>query len=73
MGVERELADLRERLSKVQEMKVRKASIEKELGQVWVEGGAVLKKPTYVQDDAEAHAAEKAVYETASEGEGLDL
>jgi len=70
MGVERELTDLRERLSKVQEMNTRKSVIEKELSQVWVEGGAVLEKPAYVPDEAEAQAIEKAVYETASEGEG---
>ena len=70
MGVERELTDLRERLSKVQEMNTRKSVIEKELSQVWVEGGAVLEKPAYVSDEAEAQAIEKAVYETASEGEG---
>ena len=62
MGVERELADLRERLAKVQEMEARKAEIEKELAQVWVEGGDALEEPSYVQD-------EKRVYETASEGE----
>jgi len=70
MGVERELADLRERLSKVQELKTRRSAIEKELSQVWVEGGAVLNKPTYIKDDPEGQGAEKAVYETASEGEG---
>ena len=71
MGVERELADLRDRLSKVREMENRKSAIEKELGQVWVQGGAVLEKPTYVPDDVEAQTTEKAIYETASEGEGL--
>ncbi|KAG9242489.1 ABC transporter transmembrane region 2-domain-containing protein, partial [Calycina marina] len=47
MGVEIELADLRERISKVRELECRKADIEKELSQVWVEGGAILDKPVY--------------------------
>jgi ATP-binding cassette subfamily D (ALD) long-chain fatty acid import protein len=37
--VEKELAELRERLSKVEEWKSRRAQIEEELNRVWVEGG----------------------------------
>lgn len=38
-SVEKELAELRERLERVEEWKQRRNEIEKELGQVWVEGG----------------------------------
>jgi ATP-binding cassette subfamily D (ALD) long-chain fatty acid import protein len=37
-SVEKELAELRERLSKVQEWKKRRQEIEEELNRVWVEG-----------------------------------
>jgi ATP-binding cassette subfamily D (ALD) long-chain fatty acid import protein len=50
MGVERELADLRERLSKVDEWEARKVEIEKELEKVWVEGGEELEKPDYAEE-----------------------
>lgn len=50
MGVERELVDLRERLAKVDEWEERKKKIEDELAKVWVEGGEVLKAPTYTTD-----------------------
>ncbi len=39
MHVERELQELRERLSQVEQWKARREEIEKELAQVWVEGG----------------------------------
>lgn len=45
MHVERELQDLRERLEKVEEWKARRDQIEKELAQVWVEGGESLEAP----------------------------
>lgn len=55
MHVERELADLRERLSKVEEWKLRREEIERELAQVWVEGGETLHPPPYEQNsDKEA-------------------
>lgn len=37
-SVEKELAELRERLSKVEEWKKRRQEIEEELNRVWVEG-----------------------------------
>lgn len=45
MHVERELQDLRERLARVDEWKARRDEIEKELAQVWVEGGEALQPP----------------------------
>lgn len=49
MVVEKELQDLRERLSQVEEWKARHEAIEKELAKVWVEGGDDLDPPPYVQ------------------------
>lgn len=47
-SVEKELAELRERLERVEEWKQRRNEIEKELGQVWVEGGGdPLAPPPY--------------------------
>lgn len=48
MQVEKELQELHERLSKVEEWKRRREEIEKELAQVWVEGDASLDPPPYV-------------------------
>lgn len=52
MHVERELQDLRERLSQVEEWKSRRQEIEKELAKVWVEGGDDLEPPAYVENDS---------------------
>lgn len=49
MHVERELQELRERLAKVEEWKRRRDEIEKELAQVWVEGGDGLLPPAYTE------------------------
>ncbi|KAI1413272.1 ABC transporter transmembrane region 2-domain-containing protein [Hypoxylon sp. FL1857] len=48
MQVEKELAELYERLSQVGEWQRRREEIEKELAQVWVEGDASLDPPPYV-------------------------
>ncbi|KAI1378602.1 ABC transporter transmembrane region 2-domain-containing protein [Hypoxylon crocopeplum] len=48
MQVERELQELHERLSQVEQWKQRREEIEKELAQVWVEGDASLDPPPYV-------------------------
>ncbi|KUI57154.1 Peroxisomal long-chain fatty acid import protein 2 [Cytospora mali] len=54
MHVERELQDLRERLAKVEEWKARRDEIEKELAQVWVEGGdGSLPPPPYTSEGQE--------------------
>ena len=49
MHVEREVQDLRERLSQVEKWKARRDEIEKQLAQVWVEGGDGLEAPSYVE------------------------
>lgn len=59
MHVERELQELRERLAKVEEWKTRRDEIEKELAQVWVEGGEGLPPPAYAEGDQD-NAAEGA-------------
>jgi ATP-binding cassette, subfamily D (ALD), peroxisomal long-chain fatty acid import protein len=45
--VEKELAELRERMSKVEEWKRRRQEIEDELNKVWTEGGDELPPPPY--------------------------
>lgn len=57
MHVEKELAELRERLAQVEEWKRRRDEIEKELAQVWVEGGDALSPP--VQAEVTGPAAEE--------------
>ncbi|CAK7233789.1 ATP-binding cassette long-chain fatty acid transporter pxa1 [Sporothrix eucalyptigena] len=48
-NVERELHELRERLAQVDAWRARRAEIEKELAQVWVEGGEALPPPPYTE------------------------
>ena len=48
-SVEKELAELRERLSKVEEWKLRREEIEAELNKVWVDGGDELPPPAYAE------------------------
>ncbi|KAI2472600.1 ABC transporter transmembrane region 2-domain-containing protein [Annulohypoxylon bovei var. microspora] len=48
MQVEKELQELHERLSQVEQWKQRREEIENELAQVWVEGDATLDPPSYV-------------------------
>jgi ATP-binding cassette subfamily D (ALD) long-chain fatty acid import protein len=45
------LAELRERLSKVEEWKRRRQEIEDELNKVWVEGGDELSPPPYEHNE----------------------
>lgn len=70
MHVERELQELRERLAKVEEWKNRRDEIEKELAQVWVEGGegGPLPPPSYAE--AEAESEKKNESEKNGDGEG---
>ena len=50
MHVERELQELRERLAQVEQWKKRRAEIDRELAQVWVEGGdEPLDSPPYIE------------------------
>ncbi|KAG9714938.1 hypothetical protein KCU73_g16070, partial [Aureobasidium melanogenum] len=58
-SVEKEIAELKERLSQVEAWKQRKAEIEAELAQVWVEGGGVLETPEYAKNEHEKNEDEK--------------
>lgn len=49
-SVEKELAELRDRLAKVEEWKQRRQEIEDELNKVWVEGGDTLPPPPYAEN-----------------------
>ncbi|KAL7796866.1 ABC transporter transmembrane region 2 domain-containing protein [Trichoderma ceciliae] len=51
MQVEKEVQDLRERLSQVDELKKRREEIEKELAAVWTEKGDLLDAPSYIGID----------------------
>ncbi|GAB7366385.1 hypothetical protein MBLNU230_g8183t1 [Neophaeotheca triangularis] len=53
LGVERELAELKERLSRVGEWKARRDEIEGELRGVLVQGGGELGKPGYLEGEGE--------------------
>lgn len=46
--MEKELKDLRQRVAKVEEWKQRREDIERELNDVWVDGGEKLAPPSYV-------------------------
>jgi ATP-binding cassette, subfamily D (ALD), peroxisomal long-chain fatty acid import protein len=50
MHVEKEINDIRERLAKVDEWTKRRAEINAELANVWVEGGEALDAPTYIEE-----------------------
>lgn len=52
-SVEKELAELRERLEKVDEWKKRKREIDEELGRVWVDGGEELGPPAYAEEEGQ--------------------
>ena len=53
-SVEKELAELRERLEKVEEWKKRRQQIDEELGQVWLSGGEQLAPPPYQEKEGES-------------------
>jgi ATP-binding cassette, subfamily D (ALD), peroxisomal long-chain fatty acid import protein len=53
MGVESELAGLRERLGQVEDWKTRRKEIEEELSKVMVEGGEEIAPPPYLDGEAE--------------------
>ena len=53
-SVEKELAELRERLDKVEEWKRRKQEIEQELNEVLMMGGEALAPPPYETEPREA-------------------
>lgn len=71
-SVEKELAELRERLAKVDEWKSRKAEIEEELNRVWVQGGddgeesGELAPPSYLESEVtRSEGASEEVVESA--------
>lgn len=75
-SVEKELAELREHLAKVEEWKVRRQEIEDELNRVWVEGDRELAPPPYEKPDAGVHEegrldVDSVVEETEGEEEEL--
>lgn len=63
MGVEKELQELKEKLTKVQEWEKRRAEIEEQLGQVWVEGADVLDPPSYADEAAAKEEIKESVIE----------
>jgi ATP-binding cassette subfamily D (ALD) long-chain fatty acid import protein len=64
------LAELRERLAKVEEWKRRRQEIDDELNKVWVEGGDELAPPPY-ESEGSAHdeRGKKAAVEDSYEDE----
>lgn len=58
MAVEKELQDLRERLSQVDEWKTRREEIEQELAAVWTDRGESLDAPVYVTEEATTSSTE---------------
>ncbi|KAF1808216.1 hypothetical protein P152DRAFT_405912 [Eremomyces bilateralis CBS 781.70] len=61
--VEKELLELKERISRVEEMKRRRQEIEQELNKVWVEGGDELSPPPYAEKVEENKDEEAAPYD----------
>ncbi|KAK4236285.1 peroxisomal long-chain fatty acid import protein 2 [Achaetomium macrosporum] len=59
MHVERELQELRDRLAQVDKWKARRAEIERELQQVWVEGGAEMAPPAHIESETTAGQREE--------------
>jgi len=51
-SVEKELQELRARLSEIDNWKKRRAEIDDELAKVWTEGGKELEEPEFVQQEA---------------------
>jgi ATP-binding cassette subfamily D (ALD) long-chain fatty acid import protein len=74
-SVEKEVAELKERLANVESWKQRKAEIEAELAEVWVQGGGVLETLKFTEDGNDAQgerssrAEEVEVLEEGGEGE----
>jgi ATP-binding cassette subfamily D (ALD) long-chain fatty acid import protein len=55
LSVEKELAELRERLAKVEEWTSRRDEIDEELKRVWVGEGETLEPPAYELEEGEAN------------------
>jgi ATP-binding cassette subfamily D (ALD) long-chain fatty acid import protein len=60
-SVEKELAELRERLQKVEEWKKRRGEIEEELNRVWTQDEGELEAPEYLERSEEVGSGEEAV------------
>lgn len=71
-SVEKELAELRERLAKVEEWKKRKDEIDEELGRVWLEGGDELAPPAYAEVEEEKVREGEGLKEEQGQGQGLE-
>jgi ATP-binding cassette subfamily D (ALD) long-chain fatty acid import protein len=77
-SVEKELAELRERLAKVEEWKSRKAEIEEELNRVWVKHGddeesGELEAPSYlIESEAASGSVEGEDEEEGGEDEAAE-
>jgi ATP-binding cassette subfamily D (ALD) long-chain fatty acid import protein len=70
-SVEKELHELREQLSKVEEWKQRRQEIEDELNKVWVDGGEQLPPPPYMEEvGGEGVAGEELAGEVSRETSG---
>jgi ATP-binding cassette, subfamily D (ALD), peroxisomal long-chain fatty acid import protein len=69
MQVERELQDLHDRLSQVEQWKKRREEIEKELAQVWTEAGESLSPPPYAQQEHQDDDSDGAEFVEAESGE----
>ena len=76
-GVEKEIKELKERLAKVEVWKKRKAEIEEELAEVWVQGKGVLETPEFVgnegtgREEGKNGGAEEV--EVVEQGEGEEV
>lgn len=73
MQVEKELHELRERLSQVDEWKKRRDEVEAELAAVWTGKGETLNAPDYIEDqpwvEAKTETTESHDIQTVTEGE----
>lgn len=49
--MEKELQELRARLTEIDDLKKRRAEIDDELARVWIEGGKELDTPAFVQPE----------------------
>jgi ATP-binding cassette, subfamily D (ALD), peroxisomal long-chain fatty acid import protein len=54
LAVDREIQDLKEQLSQVDEWKSRREAIESELAKVWIDSGEALDPPTYTEAAADS-------------------
>ncbi|CAK7567404.1 MAG: ATP-binding cassette long-chain fatty acid transporter pxa1 [Sporothrix epigloea] len=69
-NVERELHELRERLAQVETWRARRAAIEEELAQVWVEGGeSPLPPPPYAEKDEVQQAVSGKTFDSLKSAE----